>query len=93
MAPFQTGVQHGPETGDKRAQAAEGRRRTLALPALPADTPADEYVDVAEAATLLECSQQSIQKSIKGGHLVAYQHAGRRVCLVADLAETRAAAA
>lgn len=77
--------------GSRPADYQTGLARTAALPVLPAGLPADEYVSVAEGALLIGTSYQNLFQVIGRGECPAYQHKGRRVCLVTDLVETQAA--
>jgi hypothetical protein len=80
---------------DRVRDAQVGRQRTRELPALSSMVNAkdrDELaMTVAQAADVLECSQQNINQRILSGALPAYRGPdGNRWLLVVDLCETAA---
>jgi hypothetical protein len=95
MSPFRPGYQ--PPPMDKRAQAVAGRRRRAELPLLSdlgLEGPIEDHAcSVPVAAGLTGVSHQAIRVLVRRGHLAAYQHEGRTVVLLDDLAETPAARA
>ncbi len=77
---------------DRVADAERGRARTASLPRLDElelEGPvADHAVSLAEAADLVGVTQQALNQLVNRGSLPAYQHEGRRVCLLDDLLDS-----
>lgn len=78
---------------DKSADYRRGRERTDGLPPLselelsPSEIE-DEVVTVAEGAKLIGTSWQALYQLALRGGIPSYQHEGRRVLLISDLAES-----